>query len=322
MLTWTLETLHLDLKYTWKISRGATNTKINYVIKVSDGKFMGLGEVAGITKTQATENIIPLAFDSLDLKQLKTSNDIAKLLIPEPLRFALESALIHLNCKKQNVEVWQYLKIPPPPTILPTSFSLPIMEIDQIPDFISQHQVTRFSSCKIKVGQNLATESCRLVAKHFNGPLRIDANESFSSSHDVIEFLNSVRDLNIEFLEQPLPATEVDQYIELKKHSPVMIFADESVQSLDLDQKIQTQFHGVNIKLMKAGSYRQALQQLQQAKDMGLKTMLGCMVETSLGIHSALQLSSQADHLDLDGFLFFKNDPYNLVTEKNGELFF
>ena len=81
-------------------------------------------------------------------------------------------------------------------------------------------------------------------------------------------------------------------------------------------------FDGVNIKIMKSGGLLCAVSQMQTARDLGLKVMLGCMVESSLGISYALALSSLGDYFDLDGFLFLKEDPFSLVEEKGGELFF
>jgi glutamate racemase len=73
---------------------------------------------------------------------------------------------------------------------------------------------------------------------------------------------------------------------------------------------------------MKSGGYLKGLKQIRQAKILGLKTMLGCMIETSLGISSALNISSGVDYLDLDGFLLIKKDPFNILTEENGKIFF
>ena len=106
-------------------------------------------------------------------------------------------------------------------------------------------------------------------------PLRIDANEAFQTTSDVMNFISAFPDLNrIEFLEQPLPASFHEEALELKKHSPVILIADESVTKEDIGTYYTERFHGVNIKLMKSGGYLKGLKQLRQAKILGLKTML------------------------------------------------
>ena len=77
---------------------------------------------------------------------------------------------------------------------------------------------------------------------------------------------------------------------------------------------------GSNVKLMKAGSYQRAREQIEKAKSLNLKTMLGCMVESSLGIAGAMSVSQDVDYFDLDGFLYFKQEPHGLVTENQGFL--
>jgi glutamate racemase len=176
---------------------------------------------------------------------------------------------------------------------------------------------------KVKINKENGFELCKEVLRLTDVPLRIDANEAFESTSEVLKFLNFFPDLSrIEFLEQPLPAHMHEEAISLKKYSPVMLMADESVTKEEINSYYIERFHGVNIKLMKSGGYLKGLKQIRQAKILGLKTMLGCMIETSLGISSALNISSGVDYLDLDGFLLIKKDPFNILTEENGKIFF
>jgi glutamate racemase len=84
--------------------------------------------------------------------------------------------------------------------------------------------------------------------------------------------------------------------------------------------ELKNQFHGVNVKLMKSGSYQTGIQQLKEARRLGMQTMIGCMVETSLGISSALCLTSLTDFIDLDGHLIVSNEPFHLIDERGGML--
>jgi glutamate racemase len=80
-------------------------------------------------------------------------------------------------------------------------------------------------------------------------------------------------------------------------------------------------FHGINVKLMKTGSLSRAVEMLRLARAAGLKTMIGCMVETSVGISAAMELESLADYMDLDGFMLLQEEPFRLVEEKGGRVF-
>jgi L-alanine-DL-glutamate epimerase-like enolase superfamily enzyme len=116
-------------------------------------------------------------------------------------------------------------------------------------------------------------------------------------------------------------SSKAEEYLHLKKHTPFALMADESVtHEADFDL-IQNQFHGVNMKLMKAGGYLSGIKILNETRKRGMKTMIGCMVETSLGISSAIRLCTGIDFIDLDGSLILKEDPFGLIREQDGILF-
>ena len=319
MYQWSLKELELPLQFVWKISRAQSHTKKIIIVKIEDGTHSAFGELAGLTQKEDQSESLLQIFNQLT----KTPEDLLDRLlspsVPAPLRFAMSSALDHLQAQKRQQNLSDFLQVPQRQT-LPTSFSLPIMPLEEIEDFFHRFKLRRFSSLKIKIDRPQDINKCRRVYELFQGPLRIDMNEAFESDRQVIDFAEQLSGLPVEFLEQPLPVSQTKDYQELKKHCPLPIFADESLQSQDVDEDLASQFHGINVKLMKAGSYRQALKQLRQARDLGLKTMLGCMVETSLGIAGALSIAHQVDYFDLDGFLYFKDEPFQWVTEQDGLL--
>ena len=154
----------------------------------------------------------------------------------------------------------------------------------------------------------------------YSGWIRLDANEAFSDPHEFLKVAESLRSFRIQFIEQPLPAEHADDYLMIKGRCPFPLFADESVTDKEVTSFYKERFHGVNIKLMKSGGVYKAMGQLKAARALGLKTMLGCMVETSLGISWALHLASLADFFDLDGHLLLATDPFNLIQEDEGKL--
>jgi len=119
-----------------------------------------------------------------------------------------------------------------------------------------------------------------------------------------------------------MPAKEYDAYKYLKKQANTLLIADESVTNNPDFGMIAEQFHGINMKLMKAGGFQNGINILKTAKELNLTTMIGCMVETSLGIKSALFLTPFCNYYDLDSTFLLKKDPFNFISEQTGRLFF
>jgi L-alanine-DL-glutamate epimerase-like enolase superfamily enzyme len=147
--------------------------------------------------------------------------------------------------------------------------------------------------------------------------IRVDANEGWSLA-EAIKMCSWLEDKNVELIEQPLKADELPLMVELKHASPIPLIADESCLKADDVPQLEESFHGINIKLMKCGGCAEVPKMFKYANDSGLKVMLGCMVESSVGITAMSQFASQADYLDLDGNLLINNDPYDGVKVQNG----
>ena len=147
----------------------------------------------------------------------------------------------------------------------------------------------------------------------------MDANEGWDFDTSV-EMCNWLADQNVEFIEQPFPAKDLEKSKKLTKLSALDIYADENSRNGKDINKIKNSFDGINIKLMKCGSIEEALKMVMLAKNYNLKIMLGCMVETSVGITAAASIASLVDKVDLDGNLLINNDPYEGVKVVNGKL--
>ena len=327
MLRWHIESKPLQLKYTWKISRNSSDIKTNLFIRVADKKHVGIGEAAPNSRYGESAEILTDQFESLvdsGLELIRSLEDLQILLslhLPSnSLRFAIESAYIHFICQQQGISVSKFLGVPLPAQVA-TSFSLPIMDPALIPDFIRLHQLNRFPSLKVKVNQEEGLDLVRQVAASSIRPLIIDANEAWHNPDELLRFMEQLQPFPIAFIEQPMPAEQVSEYVYLKPLSPYEVFADESVTNRADFNQLQQQFHGINMKLMKAGGYLNGLRILEETRRHKLKTMVGCMVETSLGIWSAMQLCQGVSHADLDGFLILKDEPFGIVQEQEGKLF-
>lgn len=323
MQNWTIEKKHLPLKFTWKISRNTSDFKDNFIIGFKSDGISGLGEVAPNIRYGETHDLIEehfLKFKSVisnnEIKNIiELQNVLAPLKLCHSLKFGIESAFVETLAKAQNKSVHEFFDLAKPEEIH-TSFSIPIMNREELKSFIEPYK--NFKSLKVKVNKETALETLLELKKITNQKLRIDGNESWDNVTELLHFLDQIKDMPVEFLEQPMPARLKDEYKILKKSSPFLVIADESIEDHANFDELSEQFDGINIKLMKTGSYLTAINLLKEARRREMVTMIGCMVETSLGINCAYELSSLATFLDLDGFLLLKNDPYKILKCTDG----
>ncbi|WP_201978478.1 enolase C-terminal domain-like protein [Hymenobacter rubidus] len=331
MPSWTLTPHLLALRYVWKISRNASSTKTNLLVRVAGQGQQGVGEAAPNVRYGETPELLRQQFAELQAKGLGEVSSLAALdalLATQPvahaLAFALEAALVHWLAACAGQPVWQWLGVPPPAAAVPTAFSLPIMEPGAVAGFVQAQAAARFQLLKIKVNQAEGLDMLREVARALPGhALLVDGNETWPDADSVLQFLEqaaALPGLHLRLLEQPMPAALAADYRYLRPRSAVPLVADESVTDAADFTEIAQQFHGVNVKLMKAGGFRRGMELLRRTRAHGLLPMLGCMVETSIGIAAALQISALADVHDLDGFLIVKDEPFGAVVEREGYL--
>jgi L-Ala-D/L-Glu epimerase len=321
MYQWKLIEHDLPLKYQWKIAHGEAQYKKIYQVSVNHNGITGLGEVAGVTQFEEDHGVpLPQLFAQISQWLQQGLLDRATDRIPRSLAFGISSAWTHLKAQQKQQSTTQYLGLAPTDKVR-TSYALPILDASQTQEFYHTHQLHRFSALKIKINGPDGYLACKALSQLYPGPIWVDANQSFKNTQQALDFLKKMDSVNIALLEQPFQHSDWESHAQLKAQTDIKIFADESLQAQDIPTHWNTLFDGVNIKLMKSGSYHQAIQQIGQARQLGLKVMLGCMVETSLGIQSALNIASLADIFDLDGFMYLQNDPYQLVYEDHGWIY-
>lgn len=327
--TWEIEQLELPLKYDWKIARNNSQSKTNFIVRLQFQKWKGSGEVAPNVRYGESPELI---LDGFNRFKSNGGNDISsfdelnhlldKLELPNALRFGIESAFVHMLSHAELIPVYEVLGVSKPGPIA-TSYSFPIMPASELEGFYHAHALHRFQLLKLKVNANNCLELIDSLSKFTDTPFIVDANESFIRAEDVLALSKAIAHTKAVCIEQPMPASLVDEYIKLKPLIGHPLIADESIcRSVDFDV-LQSQFHGVNVKLMKTGGYFEAIALLQQAHERGMITMIGCMIESTLGISCALQISKgipQLNFVDLDGFMVLKDEPFGLVVEQDGVL--
>jgi L-alanine-DL-glutamate epimerase-like enolase superfamily enzyme len=312
------------MQFTWKISRTTLNEKSNFLVTFEEDSLVGRGEVSFSPRYGESAEIVREQFSVVAGKLPETISEVAEITqfldgfeLCNSLRFGLESALVHLLVQKRATTIYSLLSLTEP-TKVETSFSFPIMEKTQLDRFLEEY--ARFPSLKIKVEESSALETIQYLVTRTPQRLRIDANESWKSADSFLMFYDQVKEYPIELFEQPLPAALVKDYQRLRREVEIPLIADESIEAEADFGELAQQFHGINVKVMKAGGYLNAIRLFQEAEGLGLKRMIGCMIETSLGISSAMNLCHGIDFVDLDGFLLIREDPFGLVEERGGIL--
>jgi L-alanine-DL-glutamate epimerase-like enolase superfamily enzyme len=204
-----------------------------------------------------------------------------------------------------------------------TSYSIGIASPEEIRTKVLE--AAPYPILKLKLGSGQDGEMLQVARDAApEKTFRIDANEAWVSPEEALRKIERLAgDKRIEFVEQPMPATSSPDDLKwLRDRSPLPIIADESFHTIKDVSLCADCFHGVNAKLVKTGGVTHALDALTEARRQNLKTMIGCMIESSISITAACHLAALADYLDVDGHLLIRNDPYHGVDASNGLLSF
>jgi len=190
--------------------------------------------------------------------------------------------------------------------------------IDTTENMIEHIRQNAWPVYKIKLGTPCDMEIMRSIRLYTDKPLRVDVNEGWTAQQ-TISYSHELKRLNIEYIEQPLPAANDKDMPEVFENAALPLFADESCHIPEDVKTCSRYFHGINIKLMKCGGLTPALDMISQARALGLKIMIGCMTETSIGISALGQILPLVDYADLDGSLLISNDPASGVYLDQGK---
>ncbi len=230
---------------------------------------------------------------------------------------ALDMALMDWVGQKLGTPLYRYFGLDPKDAPL-TTFSIGI----DTPEMTRKkvEEAAPFPVLKIKVGLANDEATMDTVRKITKKPLRVDANEGWTNKEEAVRKINWLEKMGVEFVEQPMPAAMIEETRWVRSRVHIPIIADEACMHAGDIPKLRDAFDGVNVKLDKAGGVLEAHRMIQIAKALGMKTMLGCMVSSSVSVTAAAHLSPLVDYADLDGNLLISNDPYAGVTVKDGRL--
>ena len=321
-----LHRLALPLEYEFTIARGSISTQPSLIVELEHEGHRGYGEVTansyyGRTLDSMTESI-------LGCQDLIESFDFGT---PDQLWAKLHGPLHDDSFALSAVDLAAYDlhgKIVGQPTfktlgldwsnIPKSSYTIGIDSIEKMVEKLQSR--ANWDIFKIKLGTDRDVEIIKTLREVTDSRFRVDANCGWTAE-ETIENSHALKQLNVEFIEQPLPADSANSdHEQVFLDSALPIVADESCLVESDVKKCAGRFHGINVKLCKCGGLTPAVRMLRQARELGMKTMVGCMVESSVGISGASQLAPMLDYADLDGAVLLAKDAANGVLINDGQI--
>jgi L-alanine-DL-glutamate epimerase-like enolase superfamily enzyme len=317
------EPITLTLETPFRIAHGTSLVRHNVLLRLVDDQDEGLGEAAPVVQHHESQASVldylsrlpPLPADPFLLE------DILAGLPPgsQAGRAAVDIALHDLLGRKLGLPLYRLLGLDPA-RAPQTSLTIGLGTVEEVQAKV-RAAAARFSILKLKLDRDedeclALTRAARAAA---DVRLVVDANCAWTVEQ-ARRLIPVLADLGVEWIEQPLPEEDVDGLRRVHESSPLPIFADEPVRTARDIVRLAGCVDGVNIKLMKAGGLREALRMIAVARAHDLQVMLGCMVETSVGVTAAAHLSPLVDWADLDGNLLVTNDPFRGVRVEHGRL--
>lgn len=312
-ITTTIYELHL--RQAWTLSRGTWDIRRNVLVRLERDGLVGYGEAAPIPRYEesAESNQAFIAQARLILeKDLWEFDDrwreIDRLAPGQnAAKAALDMAILDWVGKSLKIPLYKFFGLNKNKTV-PTTFSISIAEVPVMQK--TAQEAKDFQALKIKLGSKDDKKIIEGLREVTNRPIRVDVNEGWKDRQQALEMINWLADKNVEFVEQPMPAANLEDYRWLKERVKLPLIADESVHKIQDVPALASGFHGINIKLMKCGGLQEALRLVAVARSLNLKLMLGCMIESSLAISAGATISPLFDYVDLDGNLLINNDPF------------
>jgi L-alanine-DL-glutamate epimerase-like enolase superfamily enzyme len=318
-----LETLGLRLKHSFTISRSSSTSKTNVLVRATAGDHEGLGEASHTTRygqdTATVRDALERALPELDGRETSPRalrERVLRLALPSGARMGLSIALADLEARMAGVPLHALLGVPAPVPLV-TSFTVGLDTREAM--VAKAREAACFPVLKVKAGRPDDLDLVAAVRAVHPGTLRVDANEGWTPDEAPGRIAALAR-MSVELVEQPIAAGQLEHLARIVRSSPIPILVDEDLVTGDELPGLAGRVAGVNVKLMKCGSLERAVEIMVRARSLGLKVMIGCMIESSVAVTAAAHLLALADFADLDGNLLVTNDPFRGVAVEGGRL--
>ncbi|MFC2171485.1 dipeptide epimerase [Acidobacteriota bacterium] len=317
---------HHDLRtiHPFGISRRTDQVFRNIIVEISHQGHVGIGEAAPSEyygeSRETVLGVLPILetvmkADPFQIEE--TAGRFSMAIGRNPAAKAcLEMALYDLAGKMLNAPLYKLLGLSPYMTPV-TSYTISLGNPDLIEAKLKD--AAPFSVLKVKVGGPRDLETLGRIRANTDKRIRVDANGAWSPK-EAVKRIRELCQFGIEFVEQPVQASDIDGLRYVRERVDIPIFADESAVSPEDVVKLSGVVDGINLKLMKSGGICQTLKMIHVARAQSMKLMIGCMIESSVGITAAAHLTPLVDYADLDGNLLIDNDPFQGVKTEKGKL--
>jgi L-alanine-DL-glutamate epimerase-like enolase superfamily enzyme len=318
--------LRLNLQHTWTTTMSSSAWRDTLHVAYTRDGITGHGEGAPIVRyhedaegaRKAVESVrdLVLSADPAQFSQLMA--DVFRRVPGEWAgKAAIDIAIMDWIGQKLGIPLYALFGLDPAATPL-TTFSIGI----DTPEITRQktREAADYPILKVKVGLATDEPTIEAVRSVTDKKLRVDANEGWKDKEEAVRKINWLEQHGVEFIEQPMPAEMIEETRWVRSRVHIPIIADEACQRASDIPKLRDAFDGVNVKLDKAGGVLEAKRMIEIAKSLGMRTMLGCMVSSSVTVTAAAHLSPLVDYADLDGNLLIANDPFHGVEVVKGKL--
>ena len=312
LLTW--ESLTLRLRKPFTVSYGSSETRQAFWVRLAGDEGWGEGTIPPYYGIDPAEMAAVWARAAQCGRRLP--DDPAEIADwvgyegPAAARSALDLALHDRIGRLRGLPLYRLLDLPAPGA-RPTWFTLSIETPEAMAELARRR--AKYGLFKLKMGGD-GLDMARVAAVRAARPdavLGVDANTGWNEA-DALRYLEEMERLGVEFVEQPLAKDEIDGLGRLQARTALPVVADESLQTpAEVERLYQAGVRAVNLKLMKLGGLSPVLAALRRARGLGMRVMLGCMVETSLGVTAMAHLMGLADWVDLDTPMLISNDPFD-----------
>ena len=302
-------------RHAFTISRESIREKQTFFVEIHHDGIVGRGEAAPMTRVgespEKCRQALDRINDSLDGSPADHESVIKSLegIAPQApaARSAVETALMDWKGKSIGAPLYRMVNADPA-EMPPTSMTIAIDAPQRVRE--RAREACDFVVLKLKLGGKEDRAMIGAIREVTDTLIRGDANEGYPDRETALQEIEWLAERNVELVEQPLPADRIDDMLWLKERSPLPLIADEAfMQARDLE-RIAEAYDGINIKMVKCGGMLAAREAVAAARERGLKIMIGCTIESSLGIAPAAHLAPLADYVDLDGNLLIANDPF------------
>lgn len=321
--------INSEFEYPFRTSHGVKTHQPAFLVALSMNGIVGVGEAPAIHYYHVT-------VEDMEEQLLKKAAMIEKYAFTEPSRFwhfchhlfpdnnflvcALDMAYWDLYAKIKRGTIQNFLGLPEEIKVKEPPQTDYTLGIDTLPEMLRKIKEHPWPIYKIKCGGENDLPLLNALRAETKAVFRVDANGGWSFE-EAMRILPHLKNLGVEFVEQPLAPKDIEGMLKLYSISPLPLFADESCVKEEDVQKCIPYFHGINIKLTKCGGITPAIRMIQEARKAGIKVMMGCMSETEPGSYAIAQFLPWLDAVDMDGPLLLKDIVLKKMKYENGKVY-